>query len=103
MSCHRVLSSWQDGQAGHYKPWGACNGYFKYEMKNIAFQCAYCNGPMSGADTGTRFGNELVRRYGDDILDWIDKENELHRAERVYDHEIPDRVAEFYEGGKYKE
>lgn len=82
VSCSRRLESWQDGQCAHFKPWSVCNGLFKYERVNLAFSCSFCN-QNSGADIGHRFGEELKRRYGDDILDYIERENTKHRGEKL--------------------
>lgn len=91
VSCPRVLSSWQEGQCAHYKPWSVCHGYFKYERTNLAFSCPWCNG-NGGADVGYAFGEELKRRYGENHLTWIEHENEKHRGEKMQDWEIVARV-----------
>jgi hypothetical protein len=82
VSCPRVLDTWQDGQCAHYKPWSVCNGLFKYERRNLALSCSFCN-QNSGADIGHRFGEEMKRRYGTSILDWIEEENQRHRGEKL--------------------
>lgn len=82
VSCDRYLHSWQEGQCAHFKPWSVCNGLFKYERKNLAFSCSFCNS-NSGGDVGHRFGEELKRRYGEHHLDWIEKENRKHHGEKL--------------------
>jgi len=93
VSCHRRLDDWRDGQCAHYKAWSVCNGFFKYETKNMALSCGYCNYVDDGA-TGHAFGEELKRRYGPDHLEWIDKENEKHRGERLEEIECVRRAAQ---------
>ena len=93
VSCDRVFMSWQEGQAGHYRPWGSCNSWMKFCVDNIALQCASCNGPMSGADTGYRFGEEMKRRYGAKHLEWIEKENEKYRGKKIEEWELVEFIA----------
>lgn len=82
ITCPKILDTWQDGQCAHYKPWSVCHGFFKYERKNLALSCANCN-RLSGGEVGYRYSQELKRRYGEDILDWIESENQTHRGEKM--------------------
>jgi hypothetical protein len=87
VSCHRVIEHWQDGHCGHYKAWSVCNGFFKFERRNLSLQCKGCN-MLSDGPTGESFARELQLRYGYDILDWIEVENERHRGEKLETHVI---------------
>jgi hypothetical protein len=82
VSCPTRLSDWREGDCGHYKAWSVCHGFFKYEVSNLALQCKGCN-RLSDGTVGTRFGIELQRRYGKSHLDWLEKENEKHRGEKL--------------------
>lgn len=92
VSCHRKIDNWQDGQCGHFKAWSACNGFFKFERKNLALQCGYCNFIDDGV-IGTAFGEELKRRYGKKHLEWIEKENIKHTGERLDDVSVVEMAA----------
>ncbi len=82
--CGTRLNSWKEGQAGHFKAYGACNGIFKYELKNLALQAPNCNRRSDGV-VGHGFAKELKRRHGEDILKWIEIENQKHRGEKIED------------------
>ena len=87
VSCPRVLPSWKDGQCAHFKPYSVCHGWFKLERRNLAFSCPFCN-QNSGGDVGHAFGEEMKRRYGKKHLEWIEKENEKHRGEKIHDWDL---------------
>lgn len=77
-SCGKNIGNWQDGDCGHYKAWSVCNNYFKYDQMNLAFQCNNCN-RLSDGNVGHNFAETLMRRYGADHLENIEKRNaELH-------------------------
>jgi len=91
VSCSTRLGSWQEGQAAHYKAFSICNSYFKFNEKQIALSCAFCNHRADGA-IGYAFGEELKRRYGAEHLDWIEKENRKYHGKKMEDYEIVARV-----------
>lgn len=93
VSCPTRLERWEDGQLAHYKAWSVCNAWFKYERKNLALSCPNCN-RLSDGIVGHNFGEELKRRHGDKILDWIQSENEKYRSQKMEVWEIVDRVTE---------
>ncbi len=82
VSCNERFESWKHLQGGHYKTWGASNSYAKYNLLNIASQCAKCN-HNGGGDIGYAFGIELKRRHGDDILERIEIEDQRHRGAKM--------------------
>lgn len=92
VSCDRVLERWQDGQAAHYFPWSVLNGMAKFDVKNIALSCPYCN-YVSGANIGYAFGNELKRRYGDGVLVEIANLNKSYRGKKMETWELVEFVA----------
>ena len=87
VSCSTQFSTYQEGHAGHFKAYGACNSYFKFNRKNIALQCPHCN-HIDDGQIGYRFGNELKKRHGDDILDWIMQEDGRHIGMKMENFEI---------------
>lgn len=91
VSCPARLERWEDGQLAHYKAWSVCNAWFKYERKNLALSCSNCN-RLSDGIVGHNFGEELKRRHGDKILDWIQSENEKYRGQKMEVWEIVERV-----------
>lgn len=87
VSCGKHMNHWSEGDCGHFKAFTLCNSYFKFDFKNLALQCKGCNKLGSG-DTGHRFGEELKRRHGKDILDEIEKENNNYRGQKIEDFEL---------------
>lgn len=85
VSCGVKIPSWKEGQAGHFKPYSVCNSYFKFNLMNLALQCAYDNA-YGGADKGKRFGDELERRGVS--LKSLEKENLKLHGQKMYDYEI---------------
>ncbi len=91
MSCSIRFERWQDGQLGHYKAWSVCNAWFKYERKNLALQCGGCNRRSDGP-TNEAFKQELIRRHGNGVIDWIETENLKYRGQKMEVWEIVERV-----------
>lgn len=92
VSCEYRLERWEDGQLAHYKAWSNCYGFFKYERKNMAFSCSRCNQNNDGF-IAESFKQELKRRYGEDIIEWIDAENKRHMNTKMEKWEIVHRTA----------
>jgi hypothetical protein len=90
VSCEARLSRWQDYHGGHYKPYGASNSYAKYSLLNVHAQCPGCNMALkhSDATVGHAFAKTLVKRYGEDHLDKIEQENNLHRGKKMENAEL---------------
>lgn len=93
VSCPARLERWQDGQLAHFKAWSVCNSWFKYERKNLALSCPNCN-RLSDGLTGLKFAQELQRRHGHDILDWIETENLKYRGQKLEVSECVDKTAQ---------
>lgn len=93
VSCPKILEHWKDGDLAHFKRYSVCNSWFKYERKNLALSCKNCNRNDDGI-VGHAFGEELKRRWGDDVIDWIETENLKYRGQKLETHEIVQRVAE---------
>ena len=64
ITCHRSKASGHQMQAGHYQPVGlvGSNNTLSWDERNIACQCATCNGVGQGMQV--RMREALVRRYG---------------------------------------
>lgn len=92
VSCFRRLDRWQDGQAAHFRPWSICNGMHKFCTVNLALSCPICN-YNSGADVGHEFGEELKRRYGEDVFKVLKEDNENHRGKKIEEWELVEMVA----------
>jgi len=91
VSCPTRLERWQDGQLAHWKAWSVCNSWFKYERANLALSCPNCN-RLSDGTIGHTFGEELKRRHGEHILDWIETENLKYRGQKMEVAQIVDKV-----------
>ena len=92
VSCPTRFDSWKDGQLGHYKAWSVCNSWFKFARPNLALQCGGCNRRSDGP-TNEAFKRELQRRHGDNIIEWIEKENLKYRGQKMEAWEVVDKVA----------
>jgi len=84
VSCEHYFQSWKDSQCGHFKSWGASNSYGKLFMLNLAAQCPHCNHIDDGA-IGFNFGAELMNRYGLDVIEKIEEENNNRRGQKMED------------------
>lgn len=65
---------------------------FKYDLRNLAMQCAGCNG-WGGGNIGHAFGEKLKERYGDSILDDLIRENQSHRGQKIEEFAIVEMCA----------
>lgn len=74
ISCGRIMPSWSDKtwQACHYKSFGSCRGYSKFDVKNIFGGCSYDNTGWNANDTASIFKENIIKRYGQKRLDYID-------------------------------
>lgn len=77
--CSKHIERWQDLQLGHFHRWSVCNSWFKYERRNLLGICAGCN-IHDGGITSFKFAERLKERYGEDIILWIEIENEKYRG-----------------------
>lgn len=93
VSCPAHLERWQDGQLAHFKAWSVCNAWFKYERKNLALSCPNCN-RLSDGVIGHNFSQELKRRHGEDITDWIEAENLKYRSQKMEVWQIVEKVSQ---------
>lgn len=91
--CTRPMESWQQLQLGHFHRWSLCNAWFKFERKNLLSICAGCN-QNDGGLTSIKFSERLKEKYGEDIIDWIETENEKYRGQKMEVWEIVDKVAQ---------
>jgi len=73
ISCGKRCFDWKDidWQAGHYNPYSICRGYSKFDIDNIFGQCSYCNRGFNGAPAGVHFKEQIINRYGQERMDWL--------------------------------
>lgn len=57
------LPRWQDGNAGHFKPYSRCNGLFKFDPRNIFLQKPQSN-ILGSYEDWISFEEEILRRTG---------------------------------------
>lgn len=72
IACGRYISNWKYLQAGHYKSWACCKGFSKWDQKNIFGECGICNTGFNGNETGAKFKEGIIKRYGKKRMDYID-------------------------------
>lgn len=78
-------------QGGHFKSWASCRGYSKWDMLNIFGECSYCNTGFNGNEVGAKFRDGIVRRYGQERLNYIDS-LDSYPTEKLEDHVIVDKI-----------
>lgn len=91
--CQRSVDDWTYLQLGHFHRYSLCNGWMKFERKNLLGICAGCN-QNDGGLTSIKFANALKAKYGEDIIDWIETENEKHRGEKIHEWELVDKLSQ---------
>ena len=82
VSCNRLIDNWQEGQAAHFKSWGQSNSWAKYNLDNLALSCSHCNHIDDGL-IGYTFGEVLVARKGEDIIQKIEKYDNEQRGKKM--------------------
>lgn len=75
----RRIDRWQDGNAGHFKSWSKCSAMYKFDEQNIHLQSAQSNS-WGDRDDWIAYEEELIKRYGDRIVERIEMQNKLHQG-----------------------
>lgn len=75
ISCNRYFVAWKDAQcqAGHFRAFGACRGFSKWDTKNIFAQCGYCNTGWNANPVADTFKQNIISRHGQERMDYIDR------------------------------
>lgn len=73
ISCNEPFTTWNESQGGHYRPFGKCKGYKKYDFRNVFGQCAFCNSRMNEDkfEGGRIFAENIIARHGERRLTYI--------------------------------
>ena len=90
--CGGFFETWEAGQCGHWLKYSLCNSFFKFERVNLAMICAGCN-RKDDAVTLKKIGEALQMRYGSDVLDYIEQENQRWRGVKMESWMIVDYAA----------
>jgi len=90
--CGAFAESWEDFQCGHWLKYSLCNSFFKYERVNLIAICPGCN-KKDDAVTLKKMGEALQMRYGDDVLDYIEHENQRFRGMKMEEWMLVDLAA----------
>ena len=96
VGCSRTFAHWSEAQAGHFKAWSVSYGFFKFERKNLAAICSFCN-HISDGPINANFLYEMQRRHGENFKEWIERENLKHKDEKMEVWEIVERAQPLYE------
>lgn len=75
-SCDKPDDGSHQRHASHYRSVKACSS-LRYDERNIFASCAQCNAHMSGNLLEYRI--RLVRRYGHELVDWLESQNGVTR------------------------
>jgi len=76
VSCDKPDDGSHQRHASHYRSVKACSA-LRYHPWNIHASCAQCNAHMSGNLLEYRI--RLVRRYGQERVDWLESQNDVTR------------------------
>ena len=76
VSCDKPDDGSHQRHASHYRSVKACSS-LRYHPWNIYASCAQCNSHLSG--NLLEFRIRLVRRYGQERVDWLESQNEVTR------------------------
>lgn len=87
IACGRRASHWSELQGGHYKSWGSCRGYSKWDINNIFGECGICNTGFNSNEVGANFKEGIIKRHGQERMDYIDK-LASYPTEKMEDFEI---------------
>jgi 5-methylcytosine-specific restriction endonuclease McrA len=79
------IESWQDGQAGHLKPYSKCNALFKFDLRNIHMQSASSN-KWGNFDTFRDYEKVVRNRRYD--FDAFERENNKANGASLRDSEV---------------
>jgi hypothetical protein len=83
------IERWQDGQAGHLKPYSNCNALFKFDVRNIHLQSASSN-KWGNRDTWIDY-EKVVRNRGYNI-DAFERENMKATGASLRNSEVEERI-----------
>jgi len=89
----KYIEHWSMGDPGHYLSYSICNSMFKFDIWNIHLQSKSSNG-WGGMADGYSFGEELKRRYGEEFLEELRKENMSWMGKKVDNQMIVNEMIE---------
>ena len=70
-------------QTGHFIPSSTCGAFLRYDLRNLAIQCARCN--LWGGGEGALFYKNMVKKHGQEYVDQIFKDkNKIVKARDFY-------------------
>lgn len=90
------IAHWKESDAGHFISYSICNSMFKFDIWNIHMQSKRSNA-WGGQSLGHSFGEELKRRYGNDFLDELRKENQLWIGKKVENELVVQEIIDILE------
>ena len=78
------VNHWRDFHSGHYASMGSCGASAGFFELNVHGQTYYEN-MHGGMESGGRYKDELIRRYGEEVIDMIaEKKREIVKADEQY-------------------
>lgn len=67
VSCKKYIENWRMTDPAHYYTFAGNGALLGFNLMNIHMSCKFCNG-FRGAVAGHEMGEEIVVRYGEEIL-----------------------------------
>ncbi len=80
-TCSRPVSG-SNKQLGHFLAKSVCGAFLKYDMRNLRWQCYFCNINLGG--NGAVFYRKLVETEGKKYVDQLFQEKQ--KITKAYDH-----------------
>jgi len=94
ISSGEVVDHWRSFHSGHYASMGSCGASAGFYDLNVNGQTYYEN-MHGGMESGGRYKDELVRRYGEDVIQKIEaKKREIVKADEFF---FIEKIKEIYD------
>jgi Bacteriophage Lambda NinG protein len=78
------ILDWRDGDAGHFYTMAGHGALIGFDVMNIHLQSKMSN-KLSSASDGANFERELIERYGEEIIEYLNKvRNQTVKADDIF-------------------
>jgi len=96
ISCNKMVAYPNpDGMwhAGHLYPRSVTYNALYFDEMNVHGQCHFCNTHLEGNSMAFREG--LIARYGEEVIEKLEKAKIMGQGRKWYDHEYKELAAEY--------
>lgn len=82
-----------NAHCGHFIPKSICGKHLEFDERNNNLQCARCNVWLSG--NGSMYAIGMIKKYGKDILEQLNKERIAHKGEQWEVKELEELIKKY--------